>query len=202
MYNTAFVAIDLEMEQLSREILSLGIAISVPRQPGLICSNNFFITPSQPVSEYIQNLTGITDSDFDHSKSRGECYKLAQAWLHDQISILKANNIVVHPEFVVWGIGDVEALRADMTGPLTMVGSRRTIDVKTLAAVRYYEQRGKFPSNMSLQGALKYFRVDTDGVAHNSESDARNTLKLLNQLLDTQLQIRENISSLRKFLNP
>ena len=71
-----FIALDLELEQPSNEIIQIGIAwVCRDCEDNTIHKKNFYVTPSGSVSPFIQDLTGIKDEHFDWTRSRREIYK-------------------------------------------------------------------------------------------------------------------------------
>jgi len=198
---TIFIALDLELEQPSGEILSVGVAASAASSvSSVISARNFYITPSQPVSEYIQNLTGLKDSDFDFNKSRAECFQEVREWLDEQFQRAQSLNARIHREFVVWGSGDVTRLSDEFVYNTKKMSVRRGLDVKAIACYKYFEQRGRMPSgSLGLLSALSVWDIPEYGVAHNSEADAINTLKLFGHFVDSSTKLRQNITALSQF---
>lgn len=176
---TQFYAIDLEMEQPSNEIISIGIAWNaISHISGELetYAKDFLITPSQPVSEFIQNLTGLKDDMYDWSKSRLDCFKEFTNFFYELGDL--------HKEAIVWGCGDIPTLRDQLLGlGLPHVGSRRFIDVKTLVFMNNAYAGKSLSTRVSLGSALHRYKIKQYGTAHNSAADAYNTLALFNQLV-------------------
>jgi inhibitor of KinA sporulation pathway (predicted exonuclease) len=195
-----FYALDLEMEQPSDEIISIGVAYQhvdydeevdlesrtvtyIPK--GTIERRNFLITPSQPLSPFIQELTGLKDEMFDWTKSRKQCF---QEFLeaHEQQNTFLGNmmeNAVLHGEAITWGCGDIALLRKQIEdcGIFLDKGcrvNRRFIDVKSLVMLHRKFLGKSISGRMGLKSGLGEFGLLFVGDAHDSSWDAYNTLVL------------------------
>ena len=189
-----FLALDLEMEQPSDEILSVGICLFDEYQ--LEESKNFYITPTEPVSEFIQNLTGIKDTDFDFTKSRTVCYAEMSSWVQEQIDRYVGRKYF--REAVTWGTGDVPLLRADMRKHCTNFEwlSQRFTDTKTLYLFDKYTSGKSLASKTSLNTAMASFGIVPTGTAHNSMYDAINTAKVFRTIICNQSEVKHRIKQL------
>lgn len=193
-----YVALDLEMEQPSGEIIQVGVAW-LDAETGVLDSKNFYITPSQCVSEFIRDLTGITDDDFDWSKNRRQCYSEFTEFMR---SIVDRKT---YREYITWGGGDVHTLAKDISflsqstelDLNTVLSSRRHTDVKTLVL---YETvcAGRSVSSVSLSSALRAHNVVTRGRSHDAGDDAYNTLYLFLNMVERQSKILNMIGELSR----
>lgn len=196
---TAFVAVDLEMEQPSQEIISIGVAISDANDiTQVAASANFYITPTQPLSDFIKNLTGLQESDYDNTKSREQCFTEFRQWLFRKTVMFEPCGYKLHREFVTWGCGDVTLLAPELKD--TAMSSRRFIDVKTLCLMDKLYSGLSIPGKLGLSTALRERKIEPHGTAHNSESDAVNTLKLFAAVVSREQNRRKAIVTLQDFV--
>lgn len=192
--DTLFIALDLEMEQPSDEVLSVGVNLF----SGDDCineSHNFYITPTQPVSTFIQELTGIRETDFSDAP-RSECYRELTEWVNGHIS--NYCGYKWHREAITWGCGDVPLLRADMRkeGSNFEWLSQRFIDVKTMFLLDKATSGKSFSSKTSLNTAMKELGIVPEGTAHNSMYDAINTKEVFMRLMWNQINIKRSIKQI------
>lgn len=179
-----FWALDLEMEQPSNEIISIGFAWETSTQHAK--RENFLITPSQPLSPFIQELTGLKDDMFDWNKSRKDCFmEFYNFWLVRWVGLESDTH---RHEFnpITWGQGDLHLLRKQFYETLTDFDAdlpRRIVDVKTLMWFDKMVKGNYNSARMSLSTALKDMKMPFLGDAHNSADDALNTLILFRELL-------------------
>jgi len=185
-----FLALDLELNQPSGKIIQVGIAIgSIHDRFEDYIVRKWYIDPHEPISEFINDLTGITDADI-----RAECYS------HDFVArelsaLIKEHNTFINP--VTWGGGDSRELLDEFCqnhADFPHFG-RRWIDVKTWYTYLMLT-KGKTPSG-GLASAMGYFKLHFKGKAHRADVDAANTLALFFKLLERQSQM-ENIIGLAK----
>lgn len=167
-----FIALDLEMEQPSRQIISVGLAYYDGNSFDIA---NFMITPEYHVSEFISKLTGIVDSDFDHDKPRHDCFNDVLEWVNSKEVDISS--------FIVWGKGDVGALNKDMWKNHGLwfkdMSSDKFVDVKTLYLMEYLIQRNKWQEKVSLSTACRQSSITVDAnKTHNSGYDAFLTASL------------------------
>ena len=180
-----FLALDLELNQPSGKIIQVGVAIGDKntRFEDYVV-RKWFIDPQEPISEFINDLTGITDANI-----RAESYS------HDFVArelsaLIKEHKCFVSP--VQWGGGDSVELLAEFCKNHVDFPhfGRRWIDVKTWYTYLMLT-RGKQPSG-GLSSAMGYFKLHFKGKAHRADVDAANTLALFFKLLDRQARL-ENI---------
>lgn len=198
-----FYAIDLEMEQPSDEILSIGVAYqevdydeevdiesrTVTYFPKYYISRkNFLITPSQPVSPFIQELTGLKDEMFDWNKSRTQCFEEFLDYHETQRNKIEmmSPNTRLHGEAVVWGCGDIPLLRSQINEAGIEISkhdklNRRFIDTKSLVMLYRLAQGKSISGRMGLKSGLAEFGLQFIGDAHDSSCDAYNTLRLFEE---------------------
>jgi len=183
-----FLALDLELNQPSSKIIQVGVAIGnkSTRFENYIV-RKWFIDPQEPISEFINDLTGITDADI-----RAESY--SHEYVARELSeLIKEHNTFVNP--VTWGGGDSVELLSEFSknhADFPHFG-RRWIDVKTWYTYLMLT-RGKAPSG-GLASAMGYFKLHFKGKAHRADVDAANTLALFFKLLERQAQLESILDS-------
>jgi inhibitor of KinA sporulation pathway (predicted exonuclease) len=183
-----FLALDLELNQPSGKIIQVGVAIgSVKDRFEDYVVRKWYIDPQEPISEFINDLTGITDADIR-----------AEAYSHEHVARELGELIKEHKPFtnpVVWGGGDSSELLAEFCknhADFPHFG-RRWIDVKTFYTYLMLT-RGKAPSG-GLASAMGYFKLQFRGKAHRADVDAQNTLALFFKLLERQAKLESILDS-------
>jgi len=183
-----FLALDLELNQPSGKIIQVGVAIgdkNIRFEDYVV--RKWYINPQEPISEFITDLTGITDSDI-----RAESY--SHEYVARELSdLIKEHKVFVNP--VTWGGGDSAELLAEFSknhADFPHFG-RRWIDVKTWYTYLMLT-RGKAPSG-GLASAMGYFKLHFKGKAHRADVDAANTLALFFKLLGRQAQLESILDS-------
>ena len=183
-----FLALDLELNQPSGKIIQVGVAIgSVKDRFEDYVVRKWYIDPQEPISEFINDLTGITDSDIR-----------AEAYSHEHVArelseLIREHKVFINP--VTWGGGDSVELLAEFSknhADFPHFG-RRWIDVKTWYTYLMLT-KGKAPSG-GLASAMGYFKLQFKGAAHRADVDAANTLALFFKLLDRQARLESILDS-------
>lgn len=187
-----FIALDLEMEQPSSQIIQIGISY-VEEASSLVVRKVFYITPDEPLSAFIQNLTGITNNDFDWNKSREECYR---EFTDELFCIFESVNKPFR-EFITWGSGDVAALKADIIKykQTSCMSLNRFTDVKSLVLFDRLVSNKKVSHRVSLKSALADYKIAISGNAHDAGWDAYNTLMLFHALLTKYRNINKYLEA-------
>lgn len=185
-----FLALDLELNQPSGKIIQVGVAIGDKntRFEDYVV-RKWYINPQEPISEFINDLTGITDADIS-----------AYAYSHEHVArelseLIREHKVFVNP--VTWGGGDSGELLQEFSKNHVDFPhfGRRWIDIKTWYTYLMLT-RGKAPSG-GLASAMGYFKLHFKGQAHRADVDAANTLALFFKLLERQDKM-ENLLDLAK----
>lgn len=185
MNNMVFWGLDLEMEQPSNEIISIGVSIWVPDANMFKTdSPNFLITPSQPISQFIQDLTGLNDSMYKWDESREIGFRKFVDYMNLAKSRVEQSGLKWFREPITWGAGDLHTLRSQMPFIQQDFMGRRFIDVKTLSMMERVFQNKSISGKMGLRSGLSGYGLAFEGSAHNSAVDAYNTMRLFNAIVE------------------
>lgn len=187
-----YVALDLEYNQPSGTIIQVGVAIgsaSQSQQEYVVRCWNLKV--DEPISEFITQLTGITDEVCRAGVSLAQC----AAELGE---LLNAHAVFVNP--VTWGGGDsTDLLNAFAQAQVAFPHfGRRWIDVKTWATLL---SLARTPTGKVQQGglskAMARYKLQFLGEAHRADVDAFNTLRLFFAILARQRTLEACAAQLR-----
>jgi inhibitor of KinA sporulation pathway (predicted exonuclease) len=177
--NTPFLALDLEMNQPSNNIIQVGITLGSRMQSDeewLV--RQWILDPLEPVAEPITVLTGITDEDV---RTQAVTWRQMARELG---ALIDEHKPFINP--VTWGAGDSAELRAGMQKrdiEFPYFG-RRWVDVKTVHSFLALTQ-GKNPSG-GLSRTMTHYKLQFLGEQHRAHHDAFNTLRLFLRLMERQ----------------
>jgi inhibitor of KinA sporulation pathway (predicted exonuclease) len=188
---TPFLALDLELNQPSNRIIQVGIALGRRMQSEeewLV--RQWLLDPEEPISEFITQLTGITNEAIATS---------AVSWA--QMAAELGALVARHQPFVnpvTWGGGDSSELLneirvRDIDFPYF---GRRWIDVKTIHAFLALTH-GKNPSG-GLRHTMARYKLQFIGDEHRAHHDAHNTLRLFFRLMERQESLDALVSIARQ----
>lgn len=182
-----FLALDLELTQPSEKIIQVGVCVGSIEQPeSEWIKRVWYLDPKEPLSEFITQLTGITDQDIKQ-------YAVSHEQLAQELSeLIVAEQVFVNP--VVWGGGDsLELLAEFKTRNIEFKHfGRRWIDTKTFNIFLRLAE-GKSPSG-GLKSAMGGFKLHFKGEAHRADVDAYNTLRFFFFLINRQSKL-ESLAS-------
>lgn len=184
-----FLALDLEFNQPSQKIIQVGIAIGGLHESAIL-TRSWLVSPDEPISPYITQLTGIDDAQI-----------AAGAAPPSQIAADLAELIDSYPDMatnpVVWGEGDAPRLLGFFEGlriPFPHFG-RRSIDVKTIWSFKRLAD-DRSPRG-GLRGAMGSYKLPFLGEPHRADVDAANTLRFFLALLREETQVVQAVKALR-----
>lgn len=171
-----FTALDLEMNQPSEKIIQIGACVGNIVTGDILESFSVFINPDEILAPRIVDLTGISQDDVDGGVPLLDGY-LRLKEMHQR-----------HGSFVnciTWGGGDShELLRQLKQQDPDFQGwcfGRRWIDAKTLFV------SWRIANGLAIQGglakSLPKIGLQFKGKKHNAKSDAENTFRMYQKLL-------------------
>jgi inhibitor of KinA sporulation pathway (predicted exonuclease) len=155
-----YIALDLEMNQPSGKIIQIGYVIFNPLRTDSYIKKCLDIKIDEPITEYITDLTGITQDQND----RGISMKVAMEVMKKDVA---DRNVRLH--VLEWGSGDSYTL-AQQSG-LSLFKS--PVNVKAL-----YQTYGLYTGTNVVAGlakSMKYLGLEFKGRTHNAMDDAYNT---------------------------
>ena len=185
-----YLSIDLELNSkqdgTTPRIIQVGVSVGSPVMPDDIKTFSWYLDPQEPITPFIQQLTGITDEIIKEKSVSHET--VAQ----ELGNIITENECFVNP--IVWGGGeknDATELKDEFRerGINFPFFGRRVIDVKTLYVFNQMVQ-GKTPSG-GLRKSMISYGLDFIGTSHRAEIDAENTLRFFFYFLNKQRKFEE-----------
>jgi len=170
-----FAALDLEMAQPSGKIIQIGMCLGDIQTGEIKEKYRWYVNPKEEITEYITNLTGITNDDI---RKEGVSLKTAYEVLCD---VYAQHRPFMNP--LTWGGGDSQALREQLGIGKNQyfVFGRRWIDVKTVYQAWRHSQ-GEGPRSGLAKSMLR-LGLKFDGRKHDALDDAINTFRVYCELL-------------------
>lgn len=178
--NHIVLALDLESMQPSKSIIQIGACIGDLRTGEILETFNRYIDPGEPISPFIEKLTGISDLTIQE-----QGISLRQGY-EDLVKFAD------RPRFysmVTWGGGDARCLKEQVTRAYDeiIIGKvfewpfgHREMDIKTIFQFTQLA-RGAKPQS-GLAKSLTKFGLKFIGRKHSAEDDAKNTFLLASHL--------------------
>ena len=185
-----YLSIDLELNSkqdgTTPRIIQVGVSVGSPVMPDDIKTYSWYLDPEEPITPFIQQLTGITDEII---KEKSVDHQIVAQELGN---IITENECFVNP--IVWGGGeknDATELKDEFRerGINFPFFGRRVLDVKTLYVFNQMVQ-GKTPSG-GLRKSMISYGVNFIGTSHRAEIDAENTLRFFFYFLNKQRKFEE-----------
>jgi inhibitor of KinA sporulation pathway (predicted exonuclease) len=174
-----FLSLDLEQAQPSEKIIEIGACIGNLSTGEIIDTFDRFIKIDEPLTEYISNLTGITDY-----KLQSEGISLIEA--HRDLVAFVSKYPALAKQPVVWGNGDMRYLKQQVQQ--AYVGKvfdwpfgYREYDVKTLFQAYQITSGSKVQAGLSK--AMAKMGLQFQGTAHTAIDDAKNTWRMFIMML-------------------
>lgn len=170
-------ALDLEMNQPSGKIIQIGAVFGNLQTGELITEFNVFTQINEQVSEYIEQLTGITNAQLAQlgvplpTAARQFC----QVW----DSVRQTGE--PWRQALTWGGNDVAELKSQLSGQaVSLPFSHRHIDVKTWFALDVLRggRASLHKTKGGLEKVMQRYGLRFEGTPHNALDDARNTFRL------------------------
>ena len=188
-----YFSLDLELNNKSDgttpRIIEVGVAFGSSVRPEEITRYNWYLDPEEKITDFISNLTGITDEII-----KEKSVPLSQV-AEELGNLLTQEKPFVNP--ITWGGNDAaELLQEFRDGGISFpFFGRRILDVKTLFV---YTQmvNGKSPAG-SLKKSMRSYGLEFIGENHRADVDAYNTLRFFFYFLERQ-RIFENYKELMK----
>lgn len=177
-----FLSLDLEMNQPSGTIIQVGAVVGNLQTGEVIERFCEFVHTDEIISDYIIQLTKVTQADVDSAESLPAVYQKLRD-LH------KRHQCFRNP--LVWGGGDSHELLHQMKTRFAdfvnkdsagqAIGDwwcfgHRWLDVKTLCQLIRFAQGFKMQGGLAK--TLTYFGMQFRGTKHNAQDDAENTFLL------------------------
>jgi DNA polymerase III alpha subunit (gram-positive type) len=169
------MSLDCEYGQPSKRTIEIGAAIFDVKTGKQLGSFNTYVNPNEPISEFITNLTTITDEKVKNAPQILEAYNELKKW-HQSFKS------TVHTP-IVWGGGasnDSHHIWSESKDTEHNFMGFRTIDAKAL-----YQSLAIY-NEMGLQGGLgkacDKLGIGFEGVKHTALADAINTFRLWHHL--------------------
>lgn len=163
-----FSFVDLELTQPSRKIIEIGAVAVDFKSNGTSKKMSEFQTycnPNETITEYITNLTGISDDVVKDAPQIKDALSMFWDWS-------TANKT---SQFIAWG-RDMEMLRNASTNLNIYFPNTRELDLKSMSA--WFKLIENMPARGGLFSTLENFNLSFDGRQHSALADADNTAKL------------------------
>lgn len=172
-----FTAIDLEMNQPSKSIISIGATVGNIITGQVFEKLHVIIKVDEHISSYITDLTKITQEDVNNGTSLEEGYKQLKRLHEKYLSFINP---------ITWGGGDsqelfeqLKKLNPNFDG---WCFGRRWIDAKTLF-VSHRLSNGQ-PIQGGLAKSMLKYGLKFEGQKHNARDDAYNTFRMYVKMLE------------------
>ena len=169
---TMFTSLDLEMNQPSGKIISVGAVVGNILSGEILGSLHVFVNPQETLAPFIVTLTGIKQEDVDGAGTLLEAYEQLRA-MH---LIFEA---FMNP--ITWGGGDSETLKAQLPSDVEWCFGRRWIDAKTFYIS--YRLANGLPIQSGLSKSMSKLGLAFEGKKHNAKDDALNTFRIYCEML-------------------
>ena len=178
------IALDLELEQPNtnpqtpdswtdvERIIQVGYCVFNDQTGEFLRERLFHVYYEDPLSEFIQKLTGITNEDVRD----GFDIEYVLDFLNKDRETFQASR-----KLLTWGGGDQPALMRENLFPQDWAFGRSAFNVKHLYQL-YEEQTGGNPSG-GLKKCCNRLGIKRSGRAHNALVDAKDTASLFMEIL-------------------
>lgn len=168
------LSLDMEYNQPSQTIIQVGYVIGDLETGEILERVCREVKVDEIVSDYIVNLTGITQDQIEAGSSLEDIYKEMKA-LHTKHGCFR--------NALTWGGGDSDDLRHALgLDDERYLFGRRWIDAKTVYVSRCFAKGLKHQSGLA-KSMLK-LGLRFEGRKHNALDDAENTFRIYRKLLE------------------
>lgn len=162
--------IDLELNQPSQKIIQIGAVKGNIHTGEIIDDLMCIINPHEQISEYITNLTGITQERIDQGITLEKGYEYLKE-LH--------KGSFINP--VTWGGDDVKLIKEQLGKSYDGLFGRRYIDTKTLFVSMRMAKGEQIAGGLA--ASMRKVGLKFEGRKHDALDDAKNTFKIYCELL-------------------
>ncbi len=168
------LSFDLELNQdpSGPKIIEIGACVGSLDTGTVLESYSAFVNPHQPITEFITQLTSITQADVDNAGSVEEAYQ-------GMITLAKRYDCLTLP--IVWGGGDGRAIRAELPPGVEWLLGRRELDVESVFQAYQMAKGEKVQAGLSK--AMTRLDLQFKGKKHRADQDAINTFVIYWTLL-------------------
>lgn len=187
-----YLALDLELntdsEGNTTDIIQVGVAYGSDIDN--IQTRKWYIKPTEPVTPFITNLTGITQEDIDTNAVS------VQQVATELGSLIEEYQTFVNP--VQWGMGDADELKTLFKSnniEFRYFGNR-AIDVKTLFVFLQMAKGNSFKGG--LQACMGRYKIHFKDTPHRADVDAYNTLLFYFHLMNRQAKLEQMIRTAKE----
>jgi len=185
-----YFSLDLELNNKKDgtvpKVIQVGIALGETSEN--IKTYSWYLDPEEKITDFISNLTGITDEII-----KEKSVPLSQV-AEELGNLLTEEKPFCNP--ITWGGGDANELKNEFrqNGINFPFFGRRIVDVKTIFV---YTQmvNGKSPAG-SLKKSMRSYGLEFIGENHRADVDAYNTLRFFFYFLERQRVFEEYICNL------
>jgi inhibitor of KinA sporulation pathway (predicted exonuclease) len=167
--------IDLELNQPSGKIIQIGAVIGDTNTGDITHRLKVYVNPQEPLSQFIIDLTGITQSVIDK-----EGITLTEAYLQLKEFHLR-HSTFMNP--LTWGGGDSQEIfdQLPVGDRIDWPFGRRWIDAKTLYVSECIAKG--LPVQGGLSKVMTKYNLKFQGKKHDALDDAENTFRLYKEML-------------------
>lgn len=173
MLKTNLIALDLEMNQPTKTIIQVGLAVGNTVTGQLIMQEAIDIHTHEILNPDIIELTGISQEQVNGGVALTAAYDR-------MVALANLYDVFINP--LTWGGGDSETLRQqlNMSNQNWRFG-RRWIDAKTLFIAWRMSQQKEVQGGLAR--AMTKLGLAFKGRKHNAGDDAANTFRIYHKLL-------------------
>lgn len=173
------IAIDCEMAQPSNKIIQIGACAADLDTGTVLDTFMVFVNPEEKLSEYIKDLTRITQEQVDKGVSLYDAYLMLKEF-HEK------HKCFMNP--IEWNGGDSQLIKVQLEKENHKVFEfqrwcfgRRFLDAKTL--YQSYRMANGRPPAGGLARAMTKFNIAFKGAKHDAKDDAVNTFRVYFELI-------------------